>query len=67
MSIQIVAGIPADFAKSYDGTNLADAGTDTVGVLGAPVCATPEPSSLALLGSGVLGMPFELRRRVRRA
>jgi hypothetical protein len=58
---------PADDAKfSYDG-NVYSVITNTNGSFAPGVAATPEPSSLALLGSGVLGVAFELRRRLRRA
>lgn len=68
ISIQSFGGSPADFAKTDTGWNIADAGTNTAGTMGAPVVtATPEPSSLALLGSGVVGLAFQLRRRMRRA
>jgi hypothetical protein len=48
-------------------TDVVFAGTNTQGSFSGPVPATPEPSSLALLGSGVVGLAFQLRRRMRRA
>lgn len=48
------------------GTDIVFAGTNTSGTISAPA-ATPEPGSLALLGSGMAGLAFRLRRRMRRA
>lgn len=60
---------PASGGKIDFGGNDTDvvfAGTNTQGTISAPA-ATPEPGSLALLGSGMAGMAVELRRRMRRA
>lgn len=48
-------------------TDVVFAGTNTSGTISAPMSATPEPGSLALLGSGMAGLAFQLRRRMRRA
>ncbi len=47
------------------GTDIVFAGTNNSGTISAPA-ATPEPGSLALLGSGMAGLAFRLRRRMRR-
>jgi hypothetical protein len=59
-------GSPGSFGKFDTGTNIVAAGTNTFGTMSAPA-ATPEPSSLALLGSGLAGIAFNVRRRMRRA
>ena len=60
------SGSPASFGKFDTGSEIVSAGTNTFGTMSAPA-ATPEPSSLALLGSGLAGVAFKLRRRMRRA
>lgn len=61
-------GSPGSFGKFDTGTEVVSAGTNTFGSISAPVAsATPEPSSLALLGSGLAGVAFNVRRRMRRA
>jgi hypothetical protein len=58
-------GSPGSFGKFDTGTDIVAAGTNTFGTMSAPA-ATPEPSSLALLGSGLAGIAFNVRRRMRR-
>jgi hypothetical protein len=58
-------GSPGSFGKFDTGTEIVSAGTNTFGTMSAPA-ATPEPSSLALLGSGLAGLAIKLRRRMRR-
>ncbi|HEY4008897.1 MAG TPA: PEP-CTERM sorting domain-containing protein [Acidobacteriaceae bacterium] len=61
------SGSPASFGKIYlSPTDVVAAETNTLGSFSGPV-ATPEPSSLALLGSGIIGMAFQLRRRMSRS
>jgi hypothetical protein len=45
------------------GFNIDDPGTWSTAGTGAPVAVTPEPSTLALLGTGVLGLAGAVRRR----
>jgi hypothetical protein len=59
-------GSPGSFGKFDTGYQIVSAGTNTFGSISAPA-ATPEPSSLALLGSGLAGIAFNVRRRMRRA
>ncbi len=48
---------------SITGRNSSDRYSDPQNFIGNPPAATPEPSSLALLGSGVLGLAGVVRRR----
>jgi PEP-CTERM motif len=56
-------GSPAGFGQELvDGVKI-NAGTNTDGSFAAPV-PTPEPTSLAFLGTGLAGIAFQLRRRM---
>jgi PEP-CTERM motif len=59
-------GSPAGFGQDLINGVKINAGTNDVGSFAAPV-ATPEPTSLALLGTGLAGFAFKLRRRMLRA
>lgn len=72
ISINVVpaGSTPADFGKFLDPNgNVYDAGNGVNGSFSAPMpaAATPEPGSLALMGTGALGLLAEMRRRLRRA
>lgn len=58
---------PADNASYNDNGTVYSVLTNTNGSFAPAVSATPEPGSLALLGSGMAGLAFQVRRRMGRS
>lgn len=65
VGVSPASGGKIDFGGT--GTDIVFAGTNVQGSFSGPAPVTPEPSSLALLGSGIIGLGVQLRRRMRRA
>lgn len=65
-SISVLVQSPVTFQPANDGSNTAhlDAPDDLTFTLLGPTAVTPEPSSLALFGTGALSLAGLLRRRI---